>query len=75
MGLLAERVGKSVGEKMNRFEYLARLREPSTWAALAVLGSFFGPQWADPGVQQGVVTGGIAFAGLLGILMGEKRGE
>ncbi len=58
---------------MNRWEYLARLKEPSTWAAFAVLGAFFGPQYADPGFQQGVVTAGVGIAGLLGAILGEQK--
>lgn len=58
---------------MNRFEYAARLREPSTWAALAVLASFFGPQYADPGLQQGIVTAGVSLSALLAAFIGEKK--
>lgn len=60
---------------MNRFEILSRLREPSSWAALAVLGAFFGPQYADPGFQQTVVTAGIGVAGLLGVIVGERPAD
>ena len=58
---------------MNRYDYLAKFREPSTWAAFAVLASFFGPQFADPGTQQGFVTAGVAVSGVLGILLGERK--
>jgi len=57
---------------MNRFDYIARLKEPSTWAAFAVLGAFFGPQFSDPGLQQSIVAGGVALGGVLGMLLGEK---
>lgn len=57
---------------MNRWDYLARLREPSTWAGFAVLLSFFGPHFADAGTQQAVVAGGVAVSGVLSALMGEK---
>lgn len=58
---------------MNRYDYLARLREPSTWAAFAVLGAFFGPQYADPGVQQGIVTAGVSVSALLAAIIGERK--
>lgn len=58
---------------MNRYQYAARLREPSTWAALAVLASFFGPQYADPGLQQGIVTAGVSLSALLAAFIGEKK--
>lgn len=58
---------------MNRFDYAARLKEPSTWAAFAILGAFFGPQFADPGVQQGIVTMGVSLSAVLAALIGEKR--
>lgn len=58
---------------MNRFDYAARLREPSTWAAFAVLASFFGPQYADPGMQQGIVTAGVSVSALLAAFIGERK--
>lgn len=58
---------------MNRYGYAARLREPSTWAAFAVLASFFGGQFADPGVQQGIVAVGVSVGGILGMFLGEKK--
>lgn len=57
---------------MNRFDYAARLREPSTWAAFAVLASFWGGQFADPGLQNTIVTVGVSLGGILGMLIGEK---
>lgn len=58
---------------MNRWSYAARLREPSTWAAFAVLASFFGGHFADPGIQQGIVTTGVTLGGILGMFLGEKN--
>jgi hypothetical protein len=58
---------------MNRYSYAARLKEPSTWAAFAVLASFFGPQYADPGMQQGIVTAGVSISALLAAFIGEKK--
>lgn len=58
---------------MNRHDYLARLQEPSTWAAFAVLGAFFGPQYADPGLQQGIVTAGVSVSAILAAVIGERR--
>lgn len=58
---------------MNRFDYAARLKEPSTWAAFAVLAAFFGPQYADPGIQQGIVTVGVSLSAMLAAFIGEKR--
>lgn len=64
-----------MGKKVNRFDYVAKAKEPSTWAALAVLAAFFGPQYADGGFQQTLIQGGVALGGLLGILLGEKGGK
>ena len=50
---------------------LARLREPSTWAAIAaLLVAFHGP--LAQGVTENITTIGTAIAGLLGILLGEQ---
>lgn len=57
---------------MNRFYYAARVKEPSTWAALAVLASFFGPQFADPGVQSGIVTVGVTVSAILAAFLRER---
>lgn len=57
---------------MNRFEYLNRLREPSTWAGVAVLLSIFGVNMA-PADTQAVVNGGVGLAGLLAVFMREKK--
>lgn len=58
---------------MNRFDYATRLKEPSTWAAFAILAAFFGPQYADPGMQQGIITVGVSLSAVLAALLGEKR--
>lgn len=58
---------------MNRFDYVARLQEPSTWAAFAVLASFFGGQFAGDGMQQTIVTVGVSLGGILGMVMREKK--
>ena len=57
---------------MNRCDYIAKLKEPSTWAAFAVLGAFFGPQYADPGFQQTMVQTGVGVSAMLGVLLGER---
>ena len=56
---------------MNRYEYLARLREPSTWAGIAALLSVFGLDLA-PADGQAIVQGGVGLAGLLAVIMSEK---
>lgn len=58
---------------MNRYQYIARLQEPSTWAAFAILGAFFGPQYADPGMQQGFITAGVSISALLAAIIGERK--
>lgn len=58
---------------MNRYDYAERLKEPSTWAAFAVLAAFFGPQYADPGMQQGIVSAGVSVSALLAAFIGERR--
>lgn len=50
---------------------LDRLREPSTWAAIAaLLVAFHGP--LAQGVSEHITTTGTAIAGLLGVLLGER---
>lgn len=51
---------------------LNRLREPSTWAGLSVLGVIFG---LPPGTIElaGQIAGGVA--GLAAIFLGEKSGK
>lgn len=57
---------------MNRFEYLNRLREPSTWAGIGILLSLVGINLAPPDAQA-FVNGGVGLASLLAIFIGEKR--
>lgn len=57
---------------MNRWEYLARLQEPSTWAGLGIVGGLFGLNLA-PAESQMFVQVGVGFAGLLAMFLGEKR--
>lgn len=57
---------------MNRFEYLNRLREPSTWAGVGILLSLVGINLA-PADAQTFVNGGVGLASLLAIFIGEKR--
>ena len=56
---------------MNRWDYMARLQEPSTWAGLGVVMGLFGINFA-PAEAQVFVQGGVGFAGLVAIFMGEK---
>ena len=58
---------------MNKFDYAARMKEPSTWAAFAILASFFGPQFAEPGIQQGIVTAGVSISAIIAAVIGEKK--
>jgi len=58
---------------MNRFDYLTRLREPSTWAGIGIVLSLFGFQM-EPGQAQQFVLGGTGLAGLLSVFIGEKKG-
>lgn len=57
---------------MNRYDYLARLREPSTWAGLGILLSLFGINMAPEDAQL-FVNGGVGLAGLLAVFMREKN--
>lgn len=57
---------------MNRWDYLARLREPSTWAGFGIIGGLFGLNLAPADAQLFVQTG-VGFAGLLAVFMGEKK--
>lgn len=54
---------------MNRYQILARLREPSTWAGLSALGLLFG---VPPGTLDAVSTAGIALAASAAVILGEK---
>lgn len=57
---------------MNRYDYLNRLREPSTWAGMGILLGLFGINLA-PEDAQVFVNGGVGLAGLLAVFIGEKR--
>lgn len=57
---------------MNRFDYLDKMREPSTWAGIGILLGLFGVNLA-PADAQVFVQGGVGFAGLLAVFMGEKK--
>jgi hypothetical protein len=59
------------GRKMNRWEWLARFREPSTWAGLAVLAGLFGVPMAPEQVEA-VVMVGTGIAGGLAVLLPEQ---
>ena len=50
---------------------IARIREPSTWAALSVLGAFFGMPPGTPELLQQVAVG---IAGLVAVLAPESKG-
>lgn len=51
---------------------LQRLREPSTWAGLSVLGLLFG---VDAVKLNAVAEAGVALAGAASVLLSEKWGE
>lgn len=51
---------------------LTRLREPSTYAGIAVLLGLFGVQVA-PEVMQGAIQAATAVAAFVAILLGERR--
>lgn len=57
---------------MNRFDFLNKMREPSTWAGIGILLGLFGVNLA-PAEAQVFVQGGVGFAGLLAVFMGEKK--
>lgn len=59
---------------MNRFDYLNKMREPSTWAGIGILLGLFGVNLA-PEQAQVFVQGGVGFAGLLAVFMGERGGR
>lgn len=56
---------------MNRYDYLNKMREPSTWAGVGVLLGLFGINFA-PAEAQIFVQGGTGLAGMLAIFLGEK---
>ena len=49
-----------------------RIKEPSTWAALAVLASMFG---IDPGKVQTLGGAAVAVAGAAAVLLPEKKAQ
>ena len=53
--------------------FLARLREPSTWAGIAALVSLFGGTVA-PEQAQAVVALGTAAAGAAAVFLPERKG-
>lgn len=63
-------------EHMNKFDYLARLKEPSTYAGFAALASVFGVNFA-PVELQGMSMIGAAVAAVLAMFLPErgKRGR
>lgn len=56
---------------MNRWDYLEKAREPSTWAGIGILLGLFGINLA-PAEAQIFVQGGVGFAGMLAVFMGER---
>lgn len=59
-------------EHMNKYDYLARLKEPSTYAGLAAFVGIFGVQLA-PAELQGVSILGAMAASLLAVFLPERR--
>lgn len=57
---------------MNRFEYLNRFSQPSTWAGIGILLGLFGVEMA-PAEAQTFVQGGVGFAGLLAVFLNEAK--
>lgn len=56
---------------MNRYDYVRKFSEPSTWAGIGILLGLFGVNLA-PEQAQVFVQGGVGFAGMLAVFMGEK---
>ena len=56
---------------MNRFDYVAKFKEPSTWAGVGILLGLFGVNLA-PAEAQVFVQVGTGFAGLLAMFIGER---
>ena len=52
--------------------FLARLREPSTYAGIAAMLTAFGVTM-EPGLVQNVSVAGIALAGVASAVMAEKK--
>lgn len=59
---------------MDRYDYMNKLREPSTWAGIGILLGLFGVNLA-PAEAQVFVQGGTGFAGMLAMFLGEKGGR
>lgn len=57
---------------MNKYDYLARLKEPSTYAGLAALLGIFGVTFAPAEVQSISLIGGM-LSGVLGIFLPERK--
>lgn len=57
---------------MNRWEYLAAFREPSTWAGIAVLAGIFGVPMVPEQVQA-AAQAGTAVAGALAVFLPERE--
>ena len=53
---------------MNRWDYLSLLKQPSTWAGVAMLLGFFGVHIAP----DAVVQAGVGVAGSLAVLLPEQ---
>ena len=62
------------GENMSRYDYLERMKEPSTWAGLAILASLFGVQIA-PEQMNTIVQAGTGFAAAVAIFMPERKAK
>lgn len=56
---------------MNKYDYLARLKEPSTYAGLAGFLGIFGVTFAPVEVQTYAMLGGM-LAGVLGMVIPEQ---
>lgn len=59
---------------MDRHEYAARLKEPSTWAGIAIILALFGVDLA-PEQSQVIVQSGAGIGALLAIILGEKKSK
>lgn len=57
---------------LNRKDWLARLKEPSTYAALAGMAGIFGVSFSAPEVQGVAMIGGV-LSGMLGIFLPERK--
>lgn len=59
-------------EDMNKYDYVERFKEPSTYAAMAALLGVFGVNLAAPEIGA-VSMIGAAIAGLLGMFLPERK--